>query len=311
MLFSRVTAALAEQARNLFPGGASEELLARADEGYSLRGPFQVGDRIELNNGRHSLLASRLAIGTGSDGWAGASNQTRQLGIHGVGDLLQHAFEVHNINFWDSADQYGSHPHVAEGLKRVKREDVVILTKTVAESAAAMRKDLDRFRQEMNTDVIDILLLHCMTTGNWPKYMAEVMDVISEAQEAGIIKIKGVSCHSFAALKTASTHPWVEFDLARINPGGFSMDAKPDQVVPVLDQFKENNKLLMGMKILGNARLADRKPEALRFALGLDCLDCFTIGFENQQELDEVVGIINGDSRDPGSGIRDSGKFNH
>jgi hypothetical protein len=43
------------------------------------------------------------------------------------------------------------------------------------------------------------------------------------------------------------------------------------------------------MKILGEGRLRDRIDEALRFAVGLDCLDCFTIGAANRDELADLI----------------------
>src|SRR5438067_11636591 len=62
-----------------------------------------ASDVITLGPG---VKATRLAMGTGSNGWGGSSNQTRQLGIKGVADLLQAGFD-HGVTFWDSADQYG------------------------------------------------------------------------------------------------------------------------------------------------------------------------------------------------------------
>src|SRR5574341_999666 len=113
------------------------------------------------------ITLSRLAIGTGTNGIGGSSNQTRKLGIRGVADLFRAAYDQ-GINFWDSADQYGTHPHLREALKSIPRDKVVILTKTHASTGKEMRADLDRFRRELNSDYLDILLLHCMMDADWP-----------------------------------------------------------------------------------------------------------------------------------------------
>ncbi len=81
-------------------------------------------DRIKLGN--TGVEVSRMAMGTGTNGGGGRSNQTRQLGIKGLADLL-HATYDEGITFWDSADQYGTHPHLKEALKIVPRDKVVIL----------------------------------------------------------------------------------------------------------------------------------------------------------------------------------------
>ncbi|RLD64612.1 MAG: aldo/keto reductase, partial [Bacteroidetes bacterium] len=55
--------------------------------------------------GNTGIKISRLAIGTGSNGWKGSSNQTRKLGLKGLSGLLNHAYD-RGVYFWDSADQY-------------------------------------------------------------------------------------------------------------------------------------------------------------------------------------------------------------
>jgi predicted aldo/keto reductase-like oxidoreductase len=169
---------------------------------------------------------------------------------------------------------------------------VTILTKTRASTAAEMRADLDRFRRELGTDYIDILLLHCMIAGDWPERMKPVMDVIAEARERGIVRTHGVSCHSLEALSAAAANPWVQVILARINPAGVAMDGPPDAVVPVLKKAKAAGKGVIGMKILGVGRLRSRADECLRYAMTLGCVDCFTIGIESRQELDDLVSRI-------------------
>ena len=136
-----------------------------------------ASDRVKL--GPAQVEVSRLAMGTGTNGYGGSSNQTRKLGLSGVADLLQAAYDQ-GITFWDAADQYGTHPHLREGLKRVSREKVTILTKTRASTEKEMRADLDRFRRELNTDYIDILLLQCMMDANWTERKKGAMAVIEE-----------------------------------------------------------------------------------------------------------------------------------
>jgi len=245
-------------------------------------GKKYISDRVVL--GRTGIEVSRMAIGTGTSGWGGNSNQTRQLGIKGLSSLLQTAYES-GVIFWDSADQYGTHPHLKEALKYVPREKVVILSKTHASSESEMKADLDRFRTELGTDYIDILLLHCMTNKNWPVAKEGAMNVLSKAREDKIIRAHGVSCHTLEALQSAAASPWVQIDLARINPAGAEMDADVPTVVNVLRQMKQSGKAVMGMKIFGAGKLVNRRDECLKYALDQEYLDCFTIGIENSEQL--------------------------
>jgi predicted aldo/keto reductase-like oxidoreductase len=227
-------------------------------------------------------------MGTGTHGVNRSSNQTRKLGVKGLGELLHAAYEQ-GIFFWDSADQYGTHPHLKEGLKYVPREKVVILTKTHATTEDEMKADLDRFRQEIGTDYLDIVLLHFMTKDNWPEIKTGAMNVLSQAREDGIIKAHGVSCHTLGALRAAAATDWVQVDLARINPYGSQMDDEVPVVVDVLKDMKNKGKAVIGMKIFGAGELTDRLDECLQFALAKDFVDCFTIGQEDRSQMEDLV----------------------
>jgi aryl-alcohol dehydrogenase-like predicted oxidoreductase len=244
-----------------------------------------ISDRVLL--GKTGIEVSRMAIGTGTNGVGKSSNQTRKLGLTGLAGLLQAGYDM-GVFFWDSADQYGTHPHLKEALKRIPREKVVILSKTHASTDREMLADLDRFRSEIGTDYIDIILLHCMMEESWPEKKQGAMNVLSDARSKGIIRAHGVSCHTLEALKAAVATKWVQVDLARINPYGASMDAEVPVVVKVLGQMKRSGKAIMGMKIFGAGQLTNHMDECLRFALDQDYLDCFTIGIESLDQLKDL-----------------------
>ena len=238
--------------------------------------------------GKTGLTVTRLAQGTGTNGVGKSSNQIRAMGTQGLADLLVRGVD-NGVRFWDLADQYGSHPHARLALKTVKRDDIVIMSKTHARTAAEMREDLDRFRQEIGTDRIDIVLLHCMLSAKWPDERAGAMEVLSDAKQKGIIRAHGVSCHDFGALKVAAASDWVDVDLARLNPAGVAMDADPQSVIGVLRTMKQKGKGIIGMKILGAGALRKKPDEALQYALAQDVLDCFTIGCENPNEFQDLL----------------------
>ena len=247
----------------------------------------QAHDRITL--GKTGITTSRLAMGTGTNGWGGASDQTRGLGVDGTTALFKTAFD-HGVTFWDSADVYGSHPNLRAALKGgIPREKVTILTKTEAKTEPQMRADLDRFRQEIGTDYLDIVLLHCLEDADWTKQRAGAMAVLSDAHAKGIVRAHGVSCHTFGALKTAAASDWVQVDLARVNPAGVFMDANPAAVTGVLKEMKAKGKGIIGMKILGAGQLVKQADECFQWALAQECVDCFTLGMKSAGEFQRTV----------------------
>lgn len=251
-----------------------------------LSAKFKASDEIVL--GHSGIRTSRLAMGSGTIGWHGSSNQTR-IGMDAFVKLLLNGYHENGLRFFDTADSYGSHPYVAAALKQLPRDKVTVLTKTDNRTAAGVRADLDRFRKELGVDMIDIVLIHGAIEADWTTRFRPVMDVLSEAREKGIIRAHGVSCHTIQALRAAAASPWVEVDLARLNPIGRYTDADPNTVISVLKQMKDQGKGVIGMKILGQGDLRDHPGEAIRFALGSGVLDAFTIGAESRAEQDNLV----------------------
>jgi 1-deoxyxylulose-5-phosphate synthase len=247
---------------------------------------FHATDEVVL--GRTGIRTSRLAMGTGTVGFGGASNQTR-LGTSPLTRLLLDGYNENGLRFFDSADSYGSHPYVAAALKKIPRDKVTVLTKTDDRDPAGVRDDLDRYRKELGVDYIDVVLIHCVTESDWTTRYRGVMDVLSEAKQKGIIRAHGVSCHSIGALRAAAASPWVEVDLVRLNPIGSHMDADPDTVISVIKQMRTQGKGIIGMKILGQGDLRSKPGEAIRYALSTGVLDAFTIGAESPQEQKDLI----------------------
>jgi 1-deoxyxylulose-5-phosphate synthase len=253
----------------------------------AVSGKYRAHDDVVL--GRTGIRTSRLAMGTGTIGGGGESNQTR-LGTNPFVTMLLDGYHENGLRFFDTADSYGSHPYVAAAIKQLPRDKVTVLTKTDHRDPKEVRDDLDRFRRELGTDYIDILLIHCTTEADWTTRYRGVMDVLSEAKQKGIIRAHGVSCHSIEALRAAAAaSDWVDIDLVRLNPVGAHMDADADTVIGVVKQMRKAGTGIVGMKILGQGAMRDRPSEAVRFALGSGVLDAFTIGAESRHEQDDLT----------------------
>ena len=106
----------------------------------SLARKYSATDTVTLGN--TGIKSSRLAMGTGTVGFGKHSNQTA-LGVGGLSALLLNGYD-HGLRFFDTADAYGSHPHVAAALKQLPRDKVTILTKSWSRNPQEMRADLDR-----------------------------------------------------------------------------------------------------------------------------------------------------------------------
>jgi aryl-alcohol dehydrogenase-like predicted oxidoreductase len=249
-----------------------------------------VSDTVVL--GKTGIKTSRLAIGTGTDG----GSQQRKIGLDGLNRLLRHGVD-HGVRWWDTADMYKTQTMIGPTLKELKRDQVVITSKTWCRDKSDpdfVRKDLDKFRKELNTDYIDIVLMHCMEDPKWPEKMKPHMDALSEAKQKGWIRAHGVSCHTLGALQAAADEPWVEVDLARFNPFATIMDVSKaeevHQVAETLARMHDRGKAIYAMKLIGNGKFqGDRIDQSLRFALSKPYITGLNIGFTSPDQIDDIA----------------------
>jgi aryl-alcohol dehydrogenase-like predicted oxidoreductase len=275
----------------LAQAGAATAALAAASgtaKAAPAQAPRSATDLVTL--GKTGIQVSLVGMGTGSHGTGQASNQTK-LGVKDFTRVVRHALDQ-GVTLFDVADQYGSHTYLREALKGVPRDKYVIQTKTHATKLPDARSHLERYRMELGVDYIDIVLLHCMTKGDWPAEHQGVMEFLSRAKEQKLIRAHGTSCHGMDPLRTAAKDPFVEVDLARINPEGLIMDdKKPDEVVSELEEMHAAGKGVIGMKILGEGAFKEpeRRDASLRYVLGLGTVDAFIIGFETPEQVDDIL----------------------
>ncbi len=245
--------------------------------------------------GETGMNVPRLALGTGSFGWKKTSSQ-KKLGEDKFVQLAQHAYD-RGVKFFETADMYGTHEFVGKAMKKVGRENVTLLSKIMVYDhegwykTEPFQKSIDRFRKELNTDYIDILLLHCMVNSEWPDEYKRYMDDYSEAKQKGIIKKVGLSCHDFGAMQIAAENPWPDVLLARINYDGAKMDGTPPDVMSVLKLAKDSGKGIIGMKIFGCGELTkeDQRQKSLEYVIKSGNVDCMTIGMESIEQVNDNV----------------------
>jgi aryl-alcohol dehydrogenase-like predicted oxidoreductase len=249
----------------------------------------KASDVIEL--GPSKIRVSRMLVGTGTYGAGHSSNQLRKLGAEGVADMLLEAYDK-GVFTWDTSDGYGTHAAIKLALKKVPREKVTIVTKTPDYSGANLKPDLDRFLKEMDTDYIDVVLLHSRVRADWDRMDKNMMDLLSEYQQKKIVRSVGISVHSIDAMRTCAKSPWLEIAMVRLNPRGTRMDATPDRVLPAVEELRAAGKGIIAIKVLGEGQLRNRIDECLLFALNESPAHCFSIGCESKAELKDNIDRI-------------------
>ena len=230
----------------------------------------------------------------------------RELGQEEFTRLVRHAYE-RGIRFFETAESYHGMPEMLSiALKGIPRDSYQLMMKySTPRPTYEATATIDQFRQQMNTDYFDILLLHCMRQPTWAHDLARPADDFSEAKQKKIILAQGASVHGLPALRQFPGNEWLDIAMIRMNHAGSHMDtestrdeAKPGNVDEVVANMKKVHAQGVGtisMKLAGEGNFTDREDrrKSLKFAMNLGCVDCVTIGFKSTDEIDEAIENLN------------------
>ncbi|HMF74397.1 MAG TPA: aldo/keto reductase [Bryobacteraceae bacterium] len=251
--------------------------------------------------GKSNVKVTRLALGTGSHSGA----VQRNLGQEQFTSLVRYAYD-HGIRFFETAESYHGMPEMlGTALKGLPRESYVLMTKYSTPAAGDPAPKIDQFRKQLNSDYIDILLLHCLRPPTWSADYKHLQDGFSEAKEKKVILSHGASVHGLPALRTFPGNQWLQVAMIRMNHNGARMDTPEmrdveqqgdvNEVVAHTKKVHAEGMGVISMKLVGEGRFtrAEDREAAMRFAMNLGCVDAVTIGFADTAQIDETIARMN------------------
>ena len=251
--------------------------------------------------GKSNVNVTRLGFGTGTSSGA----VQRNLGQEEFTRLVRHAYD-RGIRFFETAESYhGMAEMLAIALKGLPRDSYRLMTKYSTPPTGEPEAKIDLFRKQLNTEYIDILLLHCLRPPTWATDYKDVQDGMSEAKSKKIILCHGASIHGLQALRTIPGNQFLDIAMIRMNHKGSHMDTPelrdvniPGDVDEVVAHTKKVHAQGMGvisMKLCGEGSFttAEDRDAAMKFAMNLGCVDAVTIGFKNTAEIDEAIERMN------------------
>jgi predicted aldo/keto reductase-like oxidoreductase len=279
--------------RNFLKAGAAAGALAGTVPMALASAPGTATDLVTL--GRSGIKTTRLAFGTGSRG----GQVQQELGQDGFTRLVHYAYE-RGIRFFETAEAYGlSQQMLAEALKGIPRESYTLLSKVTTRDGIDPKAKLDELRQNSKTDYFDVMLLHVQYTATWVEDTRRWQDAVLEAEHRQTIRSRGASVHGLPALRRIPGTEWMQVAMIRMNHLGTIMDAEDwdahhagnvDEVVRHVRQVKSEGMGVLSMKLIGEGAFGpeDRRKSML-FAFQHAGVDCVTVGFKNNAEIDEAI----------------------
>ena len=235
--------------------------------------------------GDTDLIVSRLCFGTGLMG-----RLRHNLTPDEAGAILRRAFEL-GVNFWDTADGYGTHAHVRAGLRGLDRATVVINTKTKAETAEAARQDVERFLSELGTDHIDSILLHNVETVEELDRRQGALEGLLRAREQGLVRAVGISTHlgTGAIMEAVAERAEIEVCLTTVNRDGLMLKGDMADHLRLVRRCYNAGVGICLMKTLAQGGLVHDYAAAIQHNLSLPFAHSVCVGINSMRELDEDV----------------------
>ena len=250
--------------------------------------------------GNSGVKVTRLAFGTGTFG----GRVQRELGQDQFTRLVRHAYDS-GIRFFETADAYTGMPQMlATALKGIPRDSYKLMTKMRLRDANEGKATLERFRQDLNSEYFDILLMHCVRQPDWMKQFERLRDDLSEAKQKKMVLAHGASVHGILPLRAFPGNKWLDVGLFRINHDGTRMDtieAETNRKGDVVEVSKHIQTVhsqgigVLGMKLCGEGqfKLPEQRDAAIKYVVKSGMVDAFTIGFKSPAEIDEAIQRIN------------------
>jgi aryl-alcohol dehydrogenase-like predicted oxidoreductase len=256
-----------------------------------------AADKVTL--GKSGIQVTRLAFGTGSqNGYVQAA-----LGQREFSNLIHYAYD-RGIRFFETAEAYATPAMLGEALKPFPRDSYILMNKVTTNPGVDPLQRFDEMRRISNTEYFDIMLLHYQHTGDWVARSAPWQEGMLQAQAKKVILSHGASVHGLPALRQVPGNKFLQIAMIRMNHNGTSMDGPvPDdgnrgdvaEVVEHVKQVKREGMGVVSMKLCGNGTFIrhEDRVAAMRFAMQNAGVDCVTVGFKNNQEVDEAIDNLN------------------
>jgi predicted aldo/keto reductase-like oxidoreductase len=239
--------------------------------------------------GKSNVQVTRLAFGTGTHSGA----QQRHLGQEEFTRLVRYAYDQ-GIRFFETADAYRGMPEMLSvALKGLPRDSYRLMTKYDVHHSEDPMAAVHRLNAALGAEYVDIMLLHCLRSPNWPEETKHLQDAFQQAKEKKLMLAHGASIHGKQALAEVPGHPFMDVAMIRMNHNGTRMDTPSLQpyVVDHMQRTKAGGAGIISMKLVGEGQFKnpDDRQAAVNFAFRKAGVDCVTIGFGSTDEVDEAI----------------------
>ncbi|MBR0368756.1 MAG: aldo/keto reductase [Clostridia bacterium] len=238
--------------------------------------------------GKSGLAVSHLCYGTLT-----MSPLQKGLSPEAGARLLIHAYE-RGVRFLDTADLYGTYPHIRLALRDAP--DYVISTKAYCWDEPTAAAALERAFRGLGRDYVDLFMLHEQESLYTLRGHEEALVYLQKQKALGHIGAVGVSTHYAACVRAAPRFPMIDVIHPLINRAGIGIqDGAREDMEDAIRAARAHNIGIFAMKPLGGGHLISDNRAALEYAINSPLLDSVAMGMQSVEEIDADVAAFEGD----------------
>ncbi len=248
-----------------------------------------------LTYGKTGLEISRLCFGAG--------RLTNTCKTYEAGAKLMLKALDEGITFWDTAEGYGTQPHVGEAVQQINRDEIVIQTKTANKDHESAAASIEKALRELQTEYIDVMLLHAISS---PDDLASresegAFDAFREAKTAGKIRVIGCSTHIYTGdvMDAVIDHPEIDVILTTANKEGRMLEGGPlDKHLEYIQRAYKLGKGISIMKVVVAGDIPEQDmPEWIEWGFNLETAHAINLGITEDRHITLDVGLARESAR--------------
>ena len=239
--------------------------------------------------GNTGISVSRLCFGTLT-----ISRLQKNFSV-GAGGRLMAAAIASGVNFFDSAELYGTYKHIGQAMKLSGNNGIVVAGKSYASEKLPMLDSLHAALREINRDYIDIFLLHEQESIFTLRGHSAALEALVAAKQAGKIRAVGISTHFVNAVKSAALLSEIDVIHPLINQQGIGIrGGTVDEMLQAIAFAVECGKGIYAMKVLAGGHLVTTAQQSLTWALEQNNFSSIAVGMQDTTELEANCRLFSG-----------------
>ena len=231
----------------------------------------------KIRFGRTGLMVSRVAMG---------GIPIMRISKAEAAKLVRETIDL-GINFIDTAHGYAdSEEKIGEAIKGLRREDIIIASKSPADDKKTFREHLDLSLRRLGVDYIDMYQPHGVNTAAKRDAILApggAMEALEEAIRAGKIRFPAFSSHSISI--AVGLMKSGRFDAVQL-PFNYIDSAAADEAIPLAKKLDMG---FIAMKPMGGG-LLDNAGLAFRYLAQFDSI-VPDPGIEKAEEIREIIRV--------------------